>query len=110
MDIKLRGIKFPCHIGVPDQERSRPQTIEVDLDLLDVDSRGGNYLDYYKVWETMVRAGKDRPFVLVEELAEQLATTLLSDFRGLGQVRLVVRKTPAEMPGITVEVELLKSR
>lgn len=96
--IQINAIRVDTFIGVPDEERANPQTIEVDLTI--VPTRGFDQLDdeisatvdYYAVWKQVHEVAKKRPRKLIETLAEEIAQQLLADSSGIRQLQVVVRK------------------
>jgi FolB domain-containing protein len=75
------------HVGVPDEERARPQrlllTIEMDLDFsaaAQADSITGT-IDYFAVSQRLLNFGDGRSWKLIERLAADIADLILSEFK-----------------------------
>lgn len=103
--ITLSGIECSCRLGVPDEERAKPQRIVLELELRTKWQSPGPTLDYYGVWKTAKGVAEERPFKLVEELGEAVASRLLKEFAVLDGLWMRVRKWPSVMPGVEVSVE-----
>ena len=103
-EIWLSGISCRVRLGVPDDERRSPQSIEIDLGLtlpLDDASRSDDVKDTadYAAIEHRVREQVESgEFRLVERLAATAAETALACDPRLESVAAVVHKRPALMP------------
>ena len=81
--LALRGIRFPCIIGILDHERVTPQPIELDVVMhLDVrraahDGRLTDTIDYARVCGELRFLLVASRFLLVESAAEAIAAWLL---------------------------------
>lgn len=97
--IFLRGIECNTRIGVPAEERAKPQRILVDVELFlstktiaaSDDIHDG--IDYAKVTEHVIELAKTERKT-VERFAEDIADTILADFKPQGGVKVTVWKTP----------------
>jgi len=81
----VEGIEFQACIGVSDEERSRPQTVRLDVRLTCDLSQAGksddladtvNYVEIFRIAQGIV---EEKPYRLVEHLAERLAAALLAE-------------------------------
>ena len=115
--ILLRGVHLDCHIGVPAEERARPQELVLDVDLtfdLRAAGRSDNFadtVDYAAVRDVMERMAGQKPYALVESLAESVAAEILASFP-VESVRVLVRK-PAALAQMRVDwpgVEIVRTR
>lgn len=111
--IRLLGMEFYGYHGVFEAEKELGQRFEVDVELhrdlkqaadsddLDVTL---NYVDVYTVVKDIV---EERTFNLIEAVAEEIASTILSSFPVAG-VTVRVRKPHVSLGGLlrTVEVEI----
>ena len=106
--IDITGITAETHIGWPDDERSVPQVVIVDLVLHCDLSRAGltddlaDTVDYDEVIagvRDLIRSSKSR---LLEHLAEEIAT-LISRNRLVERVTVRIRKEAFPQPGSGVE-------
>src|SRR5271170_6631574 len=95
--IRLYGIECRCRIGVPLAERSSPQKIVIDLELLQ--TAGTRFVDYSQAAKEAKSIAEEREFELVEELAEELIQRLSSLFM-LESLIVSIHKWPAAMPGV----------
>lgn len=116
--ILLSGVHLDCRIGVPPEERERPQELIVDVELgMDVRRAGASdrfedTVDYAAVRDAMARVAGKRPYSLVESLAESMAAAVLREFAPVESVRVLVRK-PAALAHMRVDwpgVEITRSR
>jgi 7,8-dihydroneopterin aldolase/epimerase/oxygenase len=81
--IRVVDLEVWAHIGVPDEERARPQRLLITLEL-----RGGDFrraakaddvrqtVDYAAVSQWVKNIAEERPRHLIETLAEDIATKL----------------------------------
>jgi len=84
--IILQEVRFLARVGCSDEERSRPQNIFVDVEAF-LDLRAAGETDdltktacYETMHETMHGIVKERPWHLIEAIAESIAARLLGDF------------------------------
>ena len=84
--IFIRGQKVSCHIGVPDEERSKPQELLIHSCLIPsripqpLDDDIEQTIDYHAVYLRIIEVASKHPRKLVETLAEDLAEMILSEF------------------------------
>jgi len=103
--IFLDGMVFQARHGVHDREKVTAQRFEVDVELLlDLQPAGleddlARTLDYGRVYETVRTIVESTTFNLIEALAEAIAHELLSDFPGLEEVTVRVRKPEVQLGG-----------
>jgi dihydroneopterin aldolase len=112
--ILIPGLRIPCHIGVPQQERETKQDIVIDIELqLDLSQAGraddfSETVDYDAVCEMVETTVKLRTRKLIETVAEEVAEVLLANYSVDG-VKVQVRKPGAlrhrGVPFAAVEVE-----
>lgn len=82
--IRLDGIEAALHLGVPDQEREKPQTIAVDLELRVHATRAAasdeiaDAADYAALPDLVRTVCGERPVKLLENLAQRLADAVLA--------------------------------
>lgn len=112
--ICIEGLVCRARVGVPDQERVRPQKLVLDLELgLDLAGAGRHdrveeTIDYAAVCAEVKKLVEGRPFKLVEAIAQAAADLVLEKFPP-AEVKIRVRKF--SVPGTTsvgVEVTRLK--
>lgn len=84
--IIIHGMAMPTIIGVYDWERTKPQTLLLDM-VLDCDLKAAcssdnvnDTIDYAKVQEVVLAIGQDSQFELLEALGERICATLLQTF------------------------------
>jgi dihydroneopterin aldolase len=108
--IIINNLKLSCRVGVPDEERKKPQTIEVDLHLgKDLRPAGasddvGKTVDYAAVAAAIAKHVQDKEYKLLERLADDLATDILNRF-DVDTVQIQVRKRPlkeADWTGVEI--------
>lgn len=101
--IFLKAVRTPTHIGVPDAERARAQSVEIDLSIYPSTSLKSLKdsieltIDYGMVAETLFEVAASHPRKLIETLAEDIAAEIFSNF---GVARLSVRISKQILPGM----------
>lgn len=98
--VVIKGAKFAAHVGTGEEERSRPQEIEIDI-VMGLDLRKAGKSDdheqtvcYAKVHECVAAIVASRKFALIEAIAESAAASVLAEFR-VKRVRVTVKKPGA---------------
>ncbi|MEM7601048.1 MAG: dihydroneopterin aldolase [Verrucomicrobiota bacterium] len=95
--IHIKGLRLVTTVGVPDEERARPQTVAVNVSITLAKSFKGfddqleHTLDYFRVSEELREVASSGERKLIETLAEDLAATVLA-FDGVSAVTLEVEK------------------
>ncbi len=95
--IILDGIEVMACVGVPDEERARPQRLEISIVLhLDLSQAGHNddlgmSINYETVCNKTRAVVEQRPRRLIETVAEDVAQALLDAFR-VENIEVEVRK------------------
>lgn len=95
--IAIRGLQMATRIGVPDVERERWQTLEIDAVLTtktsfkDVGDDLSRTVDYEAVCLRLRDWAAANERRLLESLGEDLAANLLSEF-AIASVQLTIRK------------------
>ena len=95
--IRIQNLRAVTHIGVPDSERSAPQSVSICLRLVpeaglgDLGDEVTRTVDYYEVSQRVLKLAADRPRKLIETLAEEVAEMLLDEFP-LSEVGVEIRK------------------
>lgn len=84
--IHISKLELSAHIGVPDEERVAPQCLTVSLvmePLQDFSQLGddiANTVDYFAVAKAVQALAGERPRKLIETLAEEVASLVLTRF------------------------------
>ncbi len=113
--VALRAVRLWLRVGVREEERRRPQPVEVEVELYrraPRDRRGGlaACLDYDRLHRHLTEAWPARPHTgLLEELAEDLVAFCLADPR-VEACRVVVRKPEIYAGRGVPEVSLYRAR
>lgn len=95
--IHIQGLQTPVLVGVPDEERARWQTIELDVmltpkrDFRDLGDSIEETIDYERVSLELKDVAAAKPRKLIETLAEELTAHLLKTFP-ISSVDLTIRK------------------
>ncbi len=95
--IEIKGLEVTASVGVPEEERSTPQRLLMDLRFAaieqphDLGDEITRTVDYYAVSLRVKALAKERPRKLIETLADEAASTLLREFR-LRWIEVVIRK------------------
>ncbi len=96
-EIEIRRLEIECHIGVPDEERARPQKLWISVRMRPSQGFSGlrddvrNTVDYYDVSLKIAEVAASKPRKLIETLATDVAEILLSGYP-LKSVTLEVEK------------------
>lgn len=96
--IRIAGLLLETRIGVPDEERSHPQRVSIDIELLaDLAAAGksddlADTVDYGRVVTDVAELARNSEVHLLEHLAEKIAASL---------------GTISGVTGVTVEVSKL---
>ena len=104
MDDKLviEGLGTECRIGVTEAERATPQKIQLDLELAIDAAKAAAHddvrdaLDYAALVSTVTQHVQRKPYHLLETLAEDVASHILSKFPTTNvRVRIKKRALPS---------------
>ena len=95
--IHIHDLEVFYRVGVPDAERAQPQRLLLDIQL-HLDFRAAAATDdltktinYFEVTQRLLKFGENREWKLIEKLAEDIAKTVLTEFRPT-RVRVEVKK------------------
>jgi dihydroneopterin aldolase len=84
--ILIEALELSARIGVPEEERTAPQRLTVNLvlepieDFRALDDRIEKTVDYFQVVRTIQALASARPRQLLETLGEEIAAELLAHF------------------------------
>lgn len=93
--IVIRGLRLTCRIGVPDEERAKPQTLRAHL-IMEVerfpeeDEIEGT-VDYKAVADRVMALAGEGERKLIETLAREIAGMVLREF-AVSMVRVEIEK------------------
>ncbi|MFK7909634.1 MAG: dihydroneopterin aldolase [Akkermansiaceae bacterium] len=85
-EIIIKGLRVSCCVGVPDQERSQPQELLLNVTLCPfsdpdpLEDDIARTIDYHAVTLDIERVALARPRKLIETLAEDVASEVLKNF------------------------------
>jgi dihydroneopterin aldolase len=95
--IHIHDLEVFYRVGVPDEERAQAQRLLLDLQL-HLDFRQASVTDdlsktvnYFAVTQCLLKFGENREWRLIEKLAEDIASTILTEFRP-ARIRVEVKK------------------
>lgn len=115
--VLVKGVDCRVRVGVPEDERKRPQWIGLELELRADFSRAAQKDDFRLAVDTesvanLAReAAESKPWVLVEAVAERVAAVVLGQERRASTVIVRARKSPFVMPKTReVAIEICRSR
>jgi dihydroneopterin aldolase len=97
--ITITDLEVQFCVGVPDEERAKPQRLLITVDMAyDFSSaattdRITKTIDYYQVAQQIIGLGQGRSWKLIEKLANDIAELVLSEFQPEA-VTVVVKKFP----------------
>jgi FolB domain-containing protein len=95
--IAISGLEVMSRVGVPEEERSAPQRLLIDLKFVAREHHAHlgdditRTVDYFAVSRRVIALAAERPRRLIETLADDTASALLQEFR-LGWIEITVRK------------------
>jgi 7,8-dihydroneopterin aldolase/epimerase/oxygenase len=101
--IELRGLRAMGICGILPEEQTRPQPLEVDLDVVAdlslpaASDRVEDTIDYSALCAMVERIVTEEKFSLLEALAQRLADAVMADARAEA-VTVVVRKLRPPVP------------
>ena len=114
--IFIDNLSSDCLIGVTEEERRRPQKVIVDVGLdLELSrpaasERLDDTVDYREASRLVSHFVSEGEFVLLESLAEGIASLLLDKFSVDGVVVRVRKERYSEAPSIGVEIRRARRR
>lgn len=116
--IEIRGLRVVCNVGVPDDERSVPQPLEIDVELhvdLDQAARSDDVtdtVDYGAVTVAVAEAISRQAHALLERVAGVAADAALGVDTRATAVTVTVRKIrpPIPLDVVSTAVRLCRSR
>ena len=85
--ITITDLEVHFHVGVPDEERAKPQRLLLTVDMsydfssAAVTDRVTKTIDYHAVAQCVIALGKDRNWKLIEKLATDVADLVLGEFQ-----------------------------
>jgi FolB domain-containing protein len=97
--ISIVDLEVFYRVGVPDEERAKPQRLLLTVDM-DVDSSTAaktdsiaDTIDYFAVSQQLLKFGEGREWKLIEKLAAEIGDLVLAEFKPLS-VTVEVKKFP----------------
>src|ERR1041385_717059 len=108
------ALEVQWHVGVPDEERAKPQRLLLTLDMehdftsAAMSDRITKTIDYFAVAQHLLKFGEGRSWKLIEKLATDVADEILSHFHPQ-MVTVEVKKFPLPQAR-HVSVSLTKTR
>ena len=84
--IIIKGLAVDAQVGVPDEERSHPQRLLVDViiepsvNFADLDDQINRTVDYDAAAQRITALAAERPRALIETLAHEIAEIILKEF------------------------------
>jgi 7,8-dihydroneopterin aldolase/epimerase/oxygenase len=118
-EILLEGMRFYAYHGVNPEERALGQRFMVDVTLV-VDLRRAGQSDdltdtvsYSAVYKVVRGIVEGEPRQLIETVAEEIATAILTEFLPVERVTVTVRKPEVPMKGAMLDaagVRITRSR
>jgi len=112
--ITIVDLEVSYRVGVPDEERAKPQRLLITVDMnYDFSSaatsdRITKTIDYYEVAQQIIALGTDRTWKLIEKVANDIADLVVSEFHPAA-VTVTVKKFPIPQAAY-VAVSLTKQR
>jgi FolB domain-containing protein len=112
--ITIVDLEVFYRVGVPDEERAKPQRLLLTVDMefnfssAAMNDRVTKTIDYFVVAQQLLKFGEDRSWKLIETVATDVADLVLTEFRP-ENVMVEVKKFPIPQAHY-VSVSLVKSR
>jgi FolB domain-containing protein len=112
--ISIVDLEVFYHVGVPDEERAKPQRLLLTVDMAfdfsaaALNDRVAKTIDYFVVAQQLLKFGEGRSWKLIEAVAMDVADLVLTEFRP-ENVMVEVKKFPIPQAHY-VSVSLVKSR
>ena len=84
--IVIKDLAVLCRVGVPDEERSKPQRLLITVEIGGDFSRAGasdnieHTINYFDVSRRVIALCQEQAYRLIEKLAEDLARMVLNEF------------------------------
>jgi dihydroneopterin aldolase len=84
--IVIKDLGVLCRIGVPDEERAKPQRLLITVEMGDDFSRAGasddiqHTINYFDVSRRVIALCQEQPYRLLEKLAEDVARMVLNEY------------------------------
>lgn len=97
-EIRITGLRFSAHIGVPAEERAYIQRVDANLVLklpLEKAAHSGNVADticYATVAKQIGELAASREWILVEQLAESICQMLFANYQQLRELSVEIKK------------------
>jgi FolB domain-containing protein len=111
--IEIRGLEVMARVGVPEEERSAPQRLLLDLRFAACDQPAdlrddiAATIDYFDLSRQVIALAGEHPRKLIETLGDELADRLMSGYT-LRWIEVTVRKfilTDAEWVSVSIRRE-----
>ena len=112
--ITIVDLEVFWNVGVPDEERAKPQRLLLTVDMnydfsaAALSDRVTKTIDYFEVAQQLLKFGEDRSWKLIEKVASDVADLILSEFHP-ESVTVEVKKFPIPQAH-HVSVSLTKAR
>ena len=112
--ITITDLEVRFHVGVPDEERAKPQrlllTIEMEHDFRAATATDdiAATIDYFDVSQKILALGNGRSWKLIEKLADDVANLVLTGYHPAA-VTVTIKKFPIPQAA-QVSVSLTKPR
>ncbi len=85
--ITIKDLAVLCRVGVPEEERSKPQRLlitvkmEGDFTKACVSDEIGETINYFEVSQRIGQFCRNESFKLIEKLAHEIASMVMTEFR-----------------------------
>ena len=112
--ITIVDLEVFYHVGVPDEERAKPQKLLITVDMAydfssaAVTDRVTKTIDYFEVAQRIIKFGEERSWKLIEKVATEIADLVLNEFQPEA-VAVLVKKFPLSQAGY-VSVSVTQTR
>lgn len=108
--IRVTDLEVFFHIGVPAEERAKPQRLLISIEMernlrfAGVSDDLSKTTDYFAVVQRVLGLGQGREWKLIEALAEEIATIVLKEFEARSVVVEVKKFIIPQAQSVSVKI------
>ena len=108
--ICISDLEVFFRVGVPDEERAKPQRLLISIAMeRDLRAAGatddiGKTINYFAVVQRILKLGQNREWKLIQALAEEIATIVLKEFGATATVVEVKKFIIPEAQFVSVKI------
>lgn len=110
VNLKIKGLQIPVHLGVGEEEREEAQMVTVDVEIHyptppeTLNDDDGDYFCYDTLCQQLIGKASEKPVKLLEFLAGELFALIRATAPSPARISLSVRKPlPQSLVGYVVD-------